>query len=228
VSPINTTIDQSFPKGAAMAQWLVNVGGSTALGTLPVNEAQHTADAVNPALAQRWIHTPNARDQGNATWPNTVQYFTFNTPVGTAEDNQCGRVVYSDIHVSNNDSVDRPFPTGCTTTNLSPQEKALEFMFFDIGACIRSDTKPPVLPTPPPAPPGTPPGTPPGPPPATPPAAPPATPPAAPPATPPAPPPPGSTGMVPPPPALPPTPLPAPPSPPAPPPSPPPAPPEVD
>jgi hypothetical protein len=225
-----TKIDQSFPKGKALAEWLLANGGSTVLGDLPVKSAQHSINVANTALVQRWIYADNVKDLNNKLWPSTMQYFTFNTPVQAAADNQCGRVVYSDIHVSSSDTTNVAFPNGCTSGNmLSPQEKALEFMFFDIAACIRSDMKPPVLPTPPPPPPGTPPAAPPAPPPPAAPPAPPAGPPGAPPVTPPTPPPPGSTVDLPPPPAPPPAAPPvAPPAPPPPPPmSPPPAP-QVD
>src|SRR5262249_30687936 len=143
VSPLATTIDQTFPKGAALAQWLVNVGGSTALGQVDIRAAQHTVDSVQSSMAQRWIYANNVKDVDGKTAATTLQYFTFNTPVDVAPANQCGRFVFTDIHVSSGDMVNVDFPNGCTTTDLSPQEKVLEFMLFDITSCIQPDNKPP-------------------------------------------------------------------------------------
>ena len=73
-------------------------------------------------------------------------------PIPTA----CGRVVFTDLHVSNADGgegrdisdQDVPFPTGCASPipKLTAQEKALEFMIFDLSSCVQKET---ATPTPP-------------------------------------------------------------------------------
>lgn len=133
---ISVSVDMTFPKGDAFASWLVNVGASATRGTIDVKGAEHSVDTVVAGSAQRWIYgiDPERNDS------DMLQYFSFNTPVGAAE---CGRMVFSDLHVSAGPSTDSgkdPFPDGCRTTELSPQEKALEFMIFDLSSCVQPDT----------------------------------------------------------------------------------------
>jgi hypothetical protein len=146
--PTPATINTAFPKGAALADWLVNVGASATRGALTLYGAQSTVAAVT-APTQSWI---------NIATPRSVEYLTFNTPVEAAETAQCGRVVETDIHVkaviSTQNGKDTsannvPFPGGCKSTVLSPQEKALEFLFFDLAACVLPDTQVPEPPPPP-------------------------------------------------------------------------------
>jgi hypothetical protein len=140
---IETTLPAggAFPRGAAMKQWLGNVGALTN-GELPIEIARHNAlvTAANTASIP-WI----VADQ-DASPPNETEYFSFDTPFGVNPDQQCGRVVYSDLHVGaaskdyhwNGTSVPSGaiVPSGCADADLSPQEKALEFMLFDLSACI--------------------------------------------------------------------------------------------
>lgn len=128
------TTDIGFPKGASLASWLRNVGGSSTYGQFSIYQARNTVDAVNEAVATRWVYTSQ---------PASVQYLSFNTPIEAPAAKQCGRMVLSDIHVSATDSGGAPYPSGCETKTLSPQEKALIFMFFDLSACL-SDDRPPV------------------------------------------------------------------------------------
>src|SRR5262249_23759817 len=94
---------------------------------------------VDESKAFRWIYGTNA----NASNAPGVQYMSFNTPTDQPDDAKCGRMVVTDIHVSNNDdsgtSNGLRFPGGCTSTTLLPEEKALIFMLFDLASCVTTD-----------------------------------------------------------------------------------------
>jgi hypothetical protein len=96
-------------------------------GEVVVNSGRTTANQVNPGRGERWTYVKNG---GMST-----QNFQFTTPNETTPDNRCGKVVFSDMHVSGLGTSGN-FPSACTTGALSPQEKALAFMFFDIASCV--------------------------------------------------------------------------------------------
>jgi hypothetical protein len=138
-SPYTFDIDVSFPKGNSFADWLVNVDATPTRGKLDVLAAQNSAQRAIAPMSQQWVYTAN-----------NVQYMTINTPVEEAEneDALCGRLVHTDLHVTagaGTDSSDEntPFPGGCTTEDLSPQEKALEFILFDLGSCVQKEDREP-------------------------------------------------------------------------------------
>jgi hypothetical protein len=146
---IETTLagGAAFPKGVAMKQWLGNVGAlgvsGAPAGELHIVQARHNANvtAANTPSTSWIVPDPSAMQPAGAS-----QYFSFNTPLGASVENTCGRVVYSDLHVggASKDNPSMPVPQECDTSDLTPQEKALEFMLFDISACIVPDnTTPP-------------------------------------------------------------------------------------
>ncbi len=129
-------VDQTFPKGASFADWLVNVNASSTKGTIQLTDVTNSLSSVN-APAQSWIKKGD----------NAVRYFSFNAPTAAAPEDQCGRAVYSDLHLMGISAGGASFPTGCPAPGgLSAQQKALEFMFFDLSGCVQADDTPPTPP----------------------------------------------------------------------------------
>lgn len=131
VSGSTDTIDQvNNPKGASFATWMQNVGGSSGNGLVAIDPSsfRNTAQTLDNTKAERWVYFDNGTQ-----YP---QNFQFTTPNEAAMDQRCGKVVFSDMHVAGDSFASGSFPDGCSTAPLSPQEKALAFMFFDIASCV--------------------------------------------------------------------------------------------
>ena len=73
--------------------------------------------------------------------------------MGSPVASQCGRAVYSDVHLSGV-SDDSAFPAECNDPSIDNppghgvNEKALEFLFFDLSSCVQNDSQPPPPPNP--------------------------------------------------------------------------------
>ncbi|MCE9580842.1 MAG: carboxypeptidase-like regulatory domain-containing protein [Deltaproteobacteria bacterium] len=126
---VTATVDETFDKGKALATWLVNVGASTVHGKIDIADGRNIAKAINSALAQQYIYLEASTGY---TGPQISQ---FTTPLDVQEADRCGKVVYSDMHVSTSSFPGDAYPLGCSA-DLTPQEKALAFVFFDIASCV--------------------------------------------------------------------------------------------
>ena len=94
--PPDTTgfIDQvNNPKGAAFATWMQNVMGSSGGGTFPITQSRGSCTSVDNTKAERWVYI-------NYQGQDIPQNFQFTTPQEAPKDNRCGKVVFSDMHVS--------------------------------------------------------------------------------------------------------------------------------
>jgi hypothetical protein len=119
------------PKGTSFANWMMNVGATTMLGSIVIQDSRQTCNAIDKTKAERWVYFPS----GGIEFP---QNFQFTTPNEADKDHRCGKVVMSDMHVASG-STSSPgtgFPGGCSVAPMTPQEKALAFMFFDIASCV--------------------------------------------------------------------------------------------
>ncbi len=129
-------VDTSFPKGQALATWLVENGASTKSGSVAVDQPARNVASVDGASAQQWITEPTSKG---------VRYFSFNAPVGAPEAQQCGRFAFTDVHSREHLGAFK-LPSGCDISDMTPQERALEFMIFDLSACIQPDAEKPAAP----------------------------------------------------------------------------------
>ncbi len=107
------------------------VGSSTTSGTVTINDSRQSCSSINNEMAERWVYM-------NIDGVDYPQNFQFTTPLEAAKEDRCGKVVFSDMHVASGStsSSGTPFPMGCSTAEMSAQEKALSFMLYDIATCV--------------------------------------------------------------------------------------------
>jgi hypothetical protein len=154
-SPATFTVNQAFPKGAAFAQWLQGVGATTTLGELPLTGSEHSVPAVTAPTVE-WLSMTNPNNTNNQ---HSSQALSFNVPLANPEAQQCGRNTFVDLHVKHTvtptggtptggDDSDpsKPFPTGCSARDMSPQQKAAAFLFFDLTGCVQPNGATPSVP----------------------------------------------------------------------------------
>jgi len=131
-SAITDVIDeQKNPKGSSFATWMLNVMGSTVRDQIPIiaDTGRTTVSALDDTKAERWTYIQGSMEPQN---------FQFTAPITVPAAERCGKVVFSDMHVSGGPKMAGPYPDApCgTTLTMSPQEKALAFMIFDIASCV--------------------------------------------------------------------------------------------
>jgi hypothetical protein len=139
------SVDTSFPAGQVFQQWLANVGALNADGTvaLGATNVSTSVSGVNPPTL-RWIHdgsTTAAADGGAAS--ESAKHLSFLTPIsatpqradaGQDQSPYCGKAAFTDIHAGGTPSGD--VPLACSGAAMTTQQKALEFLFFDLAACL--------------------------------------------------------------------------------------------
>jgi hypothetical protein len=128
--PVATTPDA----GAAPA------GPDAGTGEAGVTEAGATTDAALDTKSD--AESEAAKDASTSS--------DAQSPAETNAPTYCGKAVFTDLHTSSGlTSSVRTIPSGCSGDALTPQQKALEFLFFDLSACVSTDQEPPPPPPPP-------------------------------------------------------------------------------
>jgi hypothetical protein len=171
----NEDVDTTFTQGSTFAQWMSNVGALASSGpppTIALSNMASSVGAVNAATTQRWIYQPTALLPEGGTGEET-KYLSFLTPIGgttlpagdggaeggsSETTTYCGKAVFTDLHTSSGlFATAMSVPADCKSAPLTAQQKALEYLFFDLAACVAPEDKPPPMPPPNPPPPPPPP-----------------------------------------------------------------------
>ncbi len=139
----SASVVSNFPRGAIYRQWLTNVAH---LGpAIAIVDARYNVGAVQGRTAEYL----GADGRRMSTDPHWTAQLSFTTPVGA--DAGCGRVAFSDFHVSTNATQvplicqappcppPPPFPDNCLAGAFTDQEKVLVYILFDLGTCPRDD-----------------------------------------------------------------------------------------
>ncbi len=146
-------IDTGIPKGKALADWYkVNdpsigpVWGPDAYGFVGLTDIRNDMGSLSAPLVAAGTATPWLF-AGDVTKNYDAYYFSFNTPVGTDPTTQCGRAIFSDVHLAPYPPLNGSFPGYCPSNPASsdhaPNQLVLEFLFFDLASCVQNDTQPP-------------------------------------------------------------------------------------
>jgi hypothetical protein len=142
------SIDTSFPRGKAFADWLQNFQITTQYGQIDVTDTREDVAGLNGGM-------PGSGMYKNSTqWiyhtANQTLYLSFNTPTNKLPKDQCGRAVFSDVHLSGYGPYgSNSFPMYCqSVTGHEKNEQALEFLFFDLSSCVQDDKSTPIQPPP--------------------------------------------------------------------------------
>ncbi|HEY4180438.1 MAG TPA: hypothetical protein VGM90_26525 [Kofleriaceae bacterium] len=124
------------PKGMSFAKWLDFVGATPTHDQISIADPRYIVQNPDLTKTERWVYfDPTLTTPAGKTG---TQDFLFTTPLDVAADQRCGKVVFSDMHVSkgSSSSAGTGWPGGCSADPLTPQEKALAFIFFDISSCV--------------------------------------------------------------------------------------------
>jgi hypothetical protein len=132
--------DTNSPPNTKYLSFLTPIGGTTAsAGTPPTGSDAGVADAASADGASAEAGSSEAGSSSGASGEGPVY---------------CGKAVFSDLHTSGMPSGD--VPGACNGGPLTAQQKALEFLLFDLAACVAPENMPMPTPVPNPPPPPVP------------------------------------------------------------------------
>jgi hypothetical protein len=138
----NCTLDTSLQSGKDFSAWLQSVGATTG-GGINLTGVADSVSTVNAMTTSRWIY-------GNSGVGGAMdtKYMSFETPIGgipvdggeVGGKKYCGKAVFTDLHAGGAPS--GAVPGACKAGSMTAQEKALEFLIFNLASCVSDESQP--------------------------------------------------------------------------------------
>ena len=137
----NCAIDTTFQGGRDFDAWLKDAGALSGTG-INLTGVADSVGTVAAGTTNRWIYDPNSTD---------TKYLSFNTPIGGLPADggrREGVLRQGRLHgpPRRRRTLRRRAGLLQEATALSAQEKALEYLFFDLSACVRDESTPTPIP----------------------------------------------------------------------------------
>lgn len=127
-------VDQSTPGGRALAAWLTKLPKPIVGGKVRIEDPVATFVLIQQ-LAQDPIKYPATSWLGaDLKMKRRPVSVSFDYPPGPAA---CGRVLFSSYHTRGHDDHAVQFPAYCAKGDALPQEHVLEYLIFELGACVQ-------------------------------------------------------------------------------------------
>ena len=119
----DATVNTSFAEGQTLSTWLEEVGASVSPGQMALDTLREDETGINPPT-QTWLTLDS---------PSVAMQFVWDTPIAAPIGQQCGRVLFNEYHVESGSSSGSIFPSECNVAAaMTPQEKLLEYMLFEL------------------------------------------------------------------------------------------------
>jgi hypothetical protein len=120
----DAAVNTSFSAGQTLSTWLQEVGASSSPGQMALNTLREDQTGVNPPT-QTWITLDS---------PSVAMQFVWDTPIGAPVGQQCGRVLFNEYHVETSSfgSFANELSSCSPSAGMTPQEKLLEYMLFEL------------------------------------------------------------------------------------------------
>lgn len=127
-------VDQTTPGGRALAAWLTKLPKPITGGKVRIEDPVATFVLIQQ-LAQDPVKYPaTAWLSADLKMKRRPVSVSFDYPPGPGA---CGRVLFSSYHTRGHDNHAVQFPAYCATGAALPQEQVLEYLIFELGACVQ-------------------------------------------------------------------------------------------